>query len=82
MAVHGRMATRTRLLGAGVIDSSECVLCNGASEMEEHLWFQCPYTIDVMDRVLAWAVISHRETSLQRWLRWFGEDPHPRSFIF
>ena len=82
MAVRGKMALRSRLFSASVIDSSECVLCNGASETEEHLWFQCPYIRDVADRVLDWAGICHREASLQNWLQWFGQDPRPGSFMF
>ena len=52
LAVCGRMATSSRLLAAGVVDSSECVLCDGVIETEEHFLFQCPYSREVADCIL------------------------------
>ena len=76
------MSTRYRLFVAEVVDSRVCVLCGATDEIEEHMYFQCPYVREVTDLVLRWAHISHRESSLLGWLEWFGRDPKPRSFMF
>ena len=74
MGIHGlvevrkRLATRHRLFLAGYVGSQDCVLCGGVDETEDHLWFECPYVIQVVDIVMGWAGVGHRETTLADWL--------------
>ena len=55
LMVRKCLATRHRFFLAGYVGSQDCVLCGGVDETEDHLWFECPYVIQVVDIVMGWA---------------------------
>ena len=68
LAIRKRLATCHRLFAAGYVGSQDCVLRGGIDETEDHLWFGCPYVIHVVDIMLCWATVGHREATLDYWL--------------
>ncbi|XP_074283497.1 uncharacterized protein LOC141608046 [Silene latifolia] len=49
---HGPLQTKCKLLNYGVIDEDTCQLCGMGSESQEHLFFDCPYSRQVIQQ--AW----------------------------
>ncbi|WMV11100.1 hypothetical protein MTR67_004485 [Solanum verrucosum] len=54
----GRLLTKERLLAWGSVDSTKCILCDAGNENIEHLFFSCPYSGQVWQKVLRWQNIQ------------------------
>jgi hypothetical protein len=46
---HGKLLTVDNLQKHGIVGPSRCVLCKGAIETIQHLFFECPFSIQVWD---------------------------------
>ena len=64
MTVRKRLATRHRLFAAGYVESQDCVICGVVDETEDHLWFECPYVIQIVDIVMGWDDVGYSEATL------------------
>lgn len=72
-----RLPTRDRLRGWGMAVSSDCLLCGSSDESRDHLFFSCPFSIDV------WSSFYHHHSlspppdfnSILGWLRTASSNP-------
>ncbi|XP_070026644.1 uncharacterized protein LOC142182305 [Nicotiana tabacum] len=58
LAIHQRLATVDRLMKFGIQAPLECVFCATNMKAFEHLYFGCPNTHKLWDRVLKWLGIT------------------------
>ncbi|XP_074266951.1 uncharacterized protein LOC141590246 [Silene latifolia] len=65
LAAHHALATVDNLCKRGILMVNRCVLCLHASETCSHLFFDCPYSRDLMQGVLLLQGINRRVTSLK-----------------
>ncbi|XP_062114406.1 uncharacterized protein LOC133825490 [Humulus lupulus] len=73
LAVLKRLKTRDRLLRFQVIDNADCLLCSRNIESVDHLFFECPYSTDCLEKIKQWLNWSMRTTLLSRIIRWIGK---------
>lgn len=68
---HKKLLTRDRLLrwGMGITDSS-CLLCAGAYESLDHLYFHCSFSTELCKGVTDWLQISGFPRRFSEWLHW------------
>ena len=52
LAIRERLNTKDRLLSWGMAIDPTCVLCGGTLESIDHLFFQCPFTVDLRATIL------------------------------
>ncbi|XP_062073701.1 uncharacterized protein LOC133777949 [Humulus lupulus] len=73
LAVLKRLKTKDRLLRFHVTDNAECILCSRSTESVDHLFFDCPYSFDCLEKVKDWLNWGVSSTSLPRIIRWIGK---------
>lgn len=64
LAAHNRLATGDRILRWNPQAMSACWLCNLDLETSDHLFFECPYSVEV------WRGIVRNLAGLGRYLQW------------
>ncbi|XP_074315119.1 uncharacterized protein LOC141651299 [Silene latifolia] len=66
MAVQNGLPTVDNLIRRGMVMVNRCVLCLADMESIRHLFFTCPYSHDVMQRVLLWLGLTRRPLCLRQ----------------
>ncbi|XP_074278059.1 uncharacterized protein LOC141601664 [Silene latifolia] len=66
MAVQNGLPTVDNLIRRGMVMVNGCVLCLADMESIRHLFFACPYSHDVMQRVLLWLGLTRRPLCLRQ----------------
>ncbi|XP_019262009.1 PREDICTED: uncharacterized protein LOC109239871 [Nicotiana attenuata] len=72
LAIHQRLATVDRLMKFGIQAPLECVFCATNMETFEHLYFGCPKTNKLWDRVLKSLGITRQIGSWKTELNWLS----------
>ncbi|XP_058734298.1 uncharacterized protein LOC131606029 [Vicia villosa] len=70
LACHGKLATKDRLCRFNIIHDSKCSLCKEVDESLGHLFFQCPHTLSIWKKILAWLEIVHTPSNWYDELHW------------
>lgn len=63
LTLHGRLLTKEGLIAWGMVDNTKCVLCDDGNENIDHLFFNCPYSRQVCQKILKWK--KNPETSIR-----------------
>ena len=63
-AIKGRLPTMDRLQNWGIIQSSMYVLCNSYTETHQHLFFECTYAKQLLDKLKIQAKIGSLSDNL------------------
>ncbi|KAK7273832.1 hypothetical protein RIF29_14896 [Crotalaria pallida] len=71
LAVQDRLKTKSNLLYAHNLDPI-CVLCAGAFEDREQLFFHCPWSKELLGQVCDWLGVDNWRVSFLDWVRWLG----------
>ncbi|XP_019265216.1 PREDICTED: uncharacterized protein LOC109242809 [Nicotiana attenuata] len=66
----GKLYTKYTLNSWGIQVSPNCPLCEQELECHKHLFFACPFSVDVWRRLLAWLGITRRPGSWDEELKW------------
>ena len=56
---RGCLPTRVRLLDKGVVCPTNCVSCDSDHEHLLHVFFDCPFAIQVWNRIGLWGSVQH-----------------------
>ncbi|XP_019228498.1 PREDICTED: uncharacterized protein LOC109209643 [Nicotiana attenuata] len=72
LAIHQRIATVDRLLKFGIHVPPDCVFCAGTMETLDHLYFECPHTRLLWDRILKWLGTTRIIGSWQDEIAWIS----------
>ncbi|XP_062089725.1 uncharacterized protein LOC133796267 [Humulus lupulus] len=70
IAIQNRLKTRERLHRFNITEDSTYILCNGADETVEHLFFDCSFSQDCLQQLKKWLGWRAHTESLQGLLRW------------
>ena len=62
----------------GLIMVNRCVLCECASENHHHLFFECPYSHDLLMQVEAWLGLRRLPIHLISLFKWMQRKKHKR----
>lgn len=54
LALLGRMRTKDVLINWGMEVKSNCVLCGNHPETQQHLFFECDYSLNIWSSILGW----------------------------
>lgn len=75
LACRDRLRTKAKLCRWGVLDNNQCVLCAGNVEDRDHLFFQCSYSSNIWNAVLARFGLSSQciswDAEVEQLGRWF-----------
>ncbi|XP_048492374.1 uncharacterized protein LOC125493253 [Beta vulgaris subsp. vulgaris] len=52
----GKLKTRVILAKAGICQDTSCLLCCTGEDSCQHLFFQCPYSVIISQKVMGWIV--------------------------
>lgn len=58
LAILGRLYTRDRFLGWGIVDYMSCPMCGDTNDTIEHLLYQCTSSHNVWTKLLQWQGIT------------------------
>ncbi|XP_019232110.1 PREDICTED: uncharacterized protein LOC109212868 [Nicotiana attenuata] len=72
LAIHQRIATVDTLLKFGIQVPPDCVFCAGTMETLDHLYFECPHTRLLWDRILKWPGTTRIIESWQDEIAWIN----------
>ncbi|KAL2894924.1 hypothetical protein RDABS01_010833 [Bienertia sinuspersici] len=72
LAIQERLNTKERLERMGVIKDTDCVLCQGAKETWNHLFFQCPYSKQIIQDINQWLGANPTVRSIPHLYRWIN----------
>lgn len=75
LTFKGGLYTKAKLKNFGMINDDSCVLCQRESETIDHLWFQCCYSKEVMNKVCDWACLDRKLEYLSDWIHGLCTDP-------
>lgn len=70
LALNQRLQTKDRLAMWGIVDNTRCIMCDLGTDSIEHMFFQCAYSVEIWEKVLAW-MHAHTQTG---WLLPGGSD--------
>ncbi|XP_062104130.1 uncharacterized protein LOC133815290 [Humulus lupulus] len=70
VAIQNRLRTREKLQKHNVIVESHCLFCRIQTETEEHLFFDCSFSLICLQQVKSWLQWRAESRSLGRLLRW------------
>ena len=56
---RGCLLTRVRLLDKGVVCPTTCASCDSSHEDLSHVFFECPFTIQVWHTAGLWGSVQH-----------------------
>ncbi|KAK4736875.1 hypothetical protein R3W88_000572 [Solanum pinnatisectum] len=85
LTLQGRLLTKKRLIACGSVDNTKCILCEDGNENIEHLFFSCPYSRQVWQKILQWQNIqkqASRWNEEQRWAHDHYKGNSPEAKIF
>ncbi|CAH9076372.1 unnamed protein product [Cuscuta epithymum] len=68
LALRNRLPTQDSLGYLHIVN--RCDLCKGGLETIPHLFFQCPFSCRVWDRIKAWIGLGHQMTTLLSAIKW------------
>lgn len=64
----GKLWTRDRLLQLNIpILDAGCCLCSDQLETTEHLFFQCPFSAEILEKMIQWLGIRTVSVNMARW---------------
>ncbi|XP_058783490.1 uncharacterized protein LOC131658182 [Vicia villosa] len=72
MACHMHLPTRDRLKRFGILQDSNCVLCNESEESHNHIFFQCRKTGNIWKNILEWIELKHQPVRWEDEIRWIS----------
>ncbi|XP_075086261.1 uncharacterized protein LOC142168973 [Nicotiana tabacum] len=70
LIVHGRLYTKDSLANWGLIEDQTCPLCNETPETINHLFFQCPTSAAIWNKILQWKGIGRQAQPWEEELQW------------
>lgn len=70
MAVQNRLKTRCRLLEIGLSNDDSCYLCMQRPENIQHLFFECDFSKNYMQKIMMWLGIRWGGENLSQSCRW------------
>ncbi|XP_062088788.1 uncharacterized protein LOC133795351 [Humulus lupulus] len=70
IAIQNRLKTRERIRSFNITEDSTCILCNGADETVDHLFFGCSFSQDCLQQLKNWLGWRAHIESLHGLLRW------------
>ncbi|XP_060200313.1 uncharacterized protein LOC132628555 [Lycium barbarum] len=81
LTLHNRLLTKKRLTGWSCVDYVDCVLCASEEESTSHLFFSCPYSKQIWQKVLFWLNINRQACKWEDETKWAtnhckGKLPH------
>ncbi|XP_040872094.1 uncharacterized protein [Glycine max] len=74
LACHKKLSTKDRLRRFGMIQSSDCSICNCADESINHLFFNCSGTREIWGNILDWLGRRHDPREWDMELAWIIEN--------
>lgn len=72
LAVQSRLYTRDRLVKWGVTNDDKCPICQDVDETHHRLWFQCTFSLRLVQYILGWLKIRWMNKQLQSWYKWLS----------
>ncbi|KAL2901703.1 hypothetical protein RDABS01_026785 [Bienertia sinuspersici] len=72
LAIQERLNTKERLERMGLVRDTDCVLCQGANETWNHLFFQCPYSKQIIQDITQWLGAKPTVLSIPLLYRWIN----------
>ncbi|XP_060170686.1 uncharacterized protein LOC132601625 [Lycium barbarum] len=76
LAISGRLATKDRLIKWSINCNPTCPLCENWPESNNHLFFQCPVTHEVWEKILTWQGIQRHIYTWDQEQRWANKHAH------
>lgn len=77
LACRKRLLTLDRVQAwSGVVHDKQCLLCHQSYENIEHLFFNCEYSRNVINRVCDWLQIANFSFSFNGWQHWMVHCTH------
>lgn len=70
LACQDRLPTRTRLQKIGVLEDNSCGLCGVMIECRDHLFFQCSFSMQVWELVMAFVQVTNPPCRWQELIPW------------
>ncbi|XP_059294515.1 uncharacterized protein LOC132047495 [Lycium ferocissimum] len=70
LAIHGRLATKDRLIKWNIDCSPTCPLCEAKPKSVQHLLFQCPTAHLVWEKLLMWQKMQRQVLSWDQEQKW------------
>ncbi|XP_056694811.1 uncharacterized protein [Spinacia oleracea] len=74
LAVLGRLRTTTNLFTIGVSDDDKCTICAQLPETHTHLFFECPYSRNIIGLIKTWLGISCSSLQFNHLYRWIARS--------
>ncbi|KAL2905125.1 LINE-1 retrotransposable element ORF2 protein [Bienertia sinuspersici] len=72
LAVQQRLPTTDRLSKWGAQMQTTCGLCGTGQESSEHLFFQCPFSMEVWEELKAWLNSRNAQQNIQGICKWIN----------
>lgn len=80
LAVQQKLNTRDRLLNWGMIVEGDCTFCTNGQESHHHLFFQCPLSLSVWDRMWRRSSNDQIPSTLPEVIAWYIQHVKGTSF--
>ncbi|XP_058754826.1 uncharacterized protein LOC131627957 [Vicia villosa] len=77
---HCRLPTKARLSSFGFIQETRCNLCGNSDETQDHLFFNCEFSIQVWAQVYEWLHITHIPVSWDDEIRWLIQSTNRKGW--
>jgi len=82
LAVHNRLSTGDRMLQWNMGVAATCILCNNDLESRNHLFFSCPYAMEVWEPLAATIYNTSYSTDWQTIINTVSTNWHDRTAGF
>ncbi|KAM6563704.1 hypothetical protein CsatB_023702 [Cannabis sativa] len=69
LSMLNRIKTKDRLQYMD-LENSKCLLCNIEDEIVPHLFFECSFSLECLEKVKSWLNWGMAATTLERIIRW------------
>ena len=63
LVMKKRLQTTAKMYKIGVSENSKCLICDQDDETEDHLMFQCCFSLEVWRRIKVWLQIGPQITT-------------------